>query len=32
MKIELSFKDDAELRKYIKDMIKGQVRKEVKDE
>jgi len=32
MKIELSFKDDAELRKYIKDMIKGQVRKLVREE
>ena len=32
MKIELSFKDDAELRKYIKDMIKGQVKNLVREE
>ena len=32
MKIELSFKDDAELRKHIKDMIKGQVKSLVREE
>ena len=32
MKIELSFKDDAELRKHIKDMIKGQVKNLLREE
>jgi len=32
MKIELSFKDDADLRKYIKDMIKGQVKTLLREE
>lgn len=32
MKIELSIKDDKELRKYIKDMIKGQIKNVIREE